>query len=47
MNCPFWLELYGCVVLHWRGRTPDWSVIVGFAIGVQQLHPTLVQRTYG
>lgn len=26
---------------------PLTGLIVGFAIGVQQLHPTLIQRTYG
>lgn len=30
-----------------QGQVPDCSLVLGFAIGVQQLHPTLIQRTYG
>lgn len=29
------------------GSAPHCFLILGFAVGVQQLHPTLVQRTYG
>ena len=46
---PLWTrggELWGSS-LGEAGPLPNWSLILGFAIGVQQVPPTLIQRTYG
>ena len=46
---PFWIRgggLWGSS-LGEAGPLPNWSLILGFAIGVQQVPPTLIQRTYG
>nr|XP_040131373.1 RNA-binding protein 38 [Ictidomys tridecemlineatus] len=46
---PAWLCLPACGLgyLACAGSVPHYSLVLGFAVGVQQLHPTLVQRTYG
>lgn len=43
----FALPVCGPGTLPMQCAVPNCSLVLGFAVGVQQLHPTLIQRTYG